>query len=86
LDNVFNYSQKWHFRTNRLFPLLKYMINISQYVIFHIIPFISPCSYIIHWACRRPGLVHALSIKKEKKKGGMVKLVWWAQSPHEWKK
>ena len=36
-----------HFGKNQLFPLLKYMINISQHVIFHIIPFISPRSYII---------------------------------------
>ena len=35
-----------HFGTNQLFPLLKYMINI-KHLIFHIIPFISPRSYII---------------------------------------
>ena len=44
-----------HFGTNQLLPLLKYMINISYHVIFHIIPFISPRSYITPWAYRLSG-------------------------------
>ena len=53
-----------HFGTNQLFPLLKYMINISYHVIFHNIPFISPLLYIIPWAYRLSGWYHDLGLIK----------------------
>ena len=57
----YNYVLTKHFRTNQLFHLLMYMINISLHVIFHIIPFISARSYIIPWANR---ISHELELKK----------------------
>jgi hypothetical protein len=43
---------------------LKYMINISYHVIFHIIPFISPRSYIIPWAYLLSCWYHDLGLIK----------------------
>ena len=53
-----------HFATNQLFPLLKYMMNRSQHVLFRIIPFISPRSYIIPWAYWLSGWYYDLGLIK----------------------
>ena len=50
--------------TKQLFPLLKYMINISLHGSLHIIPFISPCSYIVPWAYWLSGWYHELGLIK----------------------